>query len=135
MPIETDTRTPAPGVFSAVGDTIARATELVQIELRLARTELSEKATQMKAGLILVGAGAILLGCALLLVLQFLVAALIDAGLSAMLATLIVAAFTAAVGLVLVASGRKQLDTSNLAPNRTLTELQRDSAIVKEKLS
>jgi uncharacterized membrane protein YqjE len=125
----------APGVFHALGDTVARATELVQLEFRLAKTELSEKAAMVKAGLVLIIAGAILLAAALLLVLQFLVVALVEAGLTPMLATLIVTALTVVVGIALVISGRKQLDAATLTPNRTLNDLQRDSAILKEKLS
>jgi uncharacterized membrane protein YqjE len=64
-----------PSVFHALGDTVARATELVQLEFRLAQTELGEKAAMVKAGLVLIVAGAILLAAALLLVLQFLVVA------------------------------------------------------------
>ena len=61
--------------------------------------------------------------------------ALVAAGLSPLAATLLVAAGTAAAGFGLVASGRKQLDPENLAPNRTFNDLQRDGALVKEKLS
>jgi NADH:ubiquinone oxidoreductase subunit K len=125
----------APGVFHALGDTVARATELVQLEFRLAKTELGEKAAMVKAGLVLIITGAVLLAAALLLVLQFLVVTLVEAGLTPMLATLVVAAFTVAVGIALVVSGRKQLDAATLTPHRTLNDLQRDSAIVKEKLS
>jgi uncharacterized membrane protein YqjE len=125
----------SPGVFHALGDTVARATELVQLEFRLAKTELGEKAALVKAGLVLIVAGAILLAAALLLVLQFLVVALVEAGLSPMMATLVIAAFTVAVGIALIAAGRKQLDATTLTPNRTLNDLQRDGAIVKEKLS
>ena len=125
----------SPSVFHALGDTVARATELVQLEFKLAKSELGERAAMMKAGLVLIVAGSILLAAALLLVLQFLVVALVDAGLSPMAATLIVAALTVAGGIGLVASGRKQLDATTLTPNRTLNDLQRDSAMMKEKLS
>ena len=124
-----------PGVFHALGDMVARATELVQVELRLAKSELAEKALMVKAGLAFIVAGAILLTAALFLVLQFFVAALIDAGLSPAAATALVAAFTLALGFGLIASGRKQLDPETLTPKRTLNDLQRDGAIVKEKLS
>ena len=124
-----------PGVFHALGDTVARATELVRLEFRLARTELGEKAELMKAGLAMIVAGTGLLAAALFLVLQFIVMALIEAGLAPWAATLVVAALTVAVGLGLVGAGRKQLDANRLAPRRTLNDLQRDGAIVKEKLS
>jgi uncharacterized membrane protein YqjE len=124
-----------PSVFNALGDTVARATELVQLEFQLAKSELGEKAALVKAGLVFIVAGAILLAAALLLVLQFIVVALVEAGVSPMFATLIVAAATIIVGIVLISAGRKQLDATTLTPTRTLNDLQRDSAIVKEKLS
>jgi uncharacterized membrane protein YqjE len=128
-------KTENPSVFHALGDTVARASDLVQLEFRLAKTELAEKAALVKAALIMIGAGGILLAAALIILLQFFVVALIEAGLSPMLSTLVVAALTAAAGFILVASGRKQLDGDRLTPNRTLNDLQRDGAIVKEKLS
>jgi multisubunit Na+/H+ antiporter MnhG subunit len=97
---------PAPGVFHAVGETISRATELIQIEFRLAKAELAEKAARAGAGLSLVIVGAILLSAALFLLLQAVVLGLIVAGLSPVAATL----------LVTVA-------------------IKRDSAMVKEKLT
>ena len=126
---------PAPSVFTALGDTIGRASELVQLEFRLAKSELGEKALLVKAGLTMIACGAILLAAALILILQFLVVVLIEAGLSAAVATIVIAGLTAGLGFVLVASGRKQLDADALTPNRTLNDLQRDGAIVKEKLS
>lgn len=125
----------SPGIFHAVGETVARASDLVQLEFKLAKAELGEKATMAMAGFALAAAGAILLAAALLLILQFLVIALVAAGLSPMAATAVVAGFTIAVGLCLVAAGRKQFDTSTLTPRRTFNDLQRDSTIVKEKLS
>jgi hypothetical protein len=107
----------------------------VQLEFQLAKSELGEKAALVKAGLVFIVAGAILLAAALLLVLQFIVVALVEAGVSPMFATLIVAAATIIVGIVLISAGRKQLDATTLTPTRTLNDLQRDSAIVKEKLS
>ena len=122
-------------MLHAVGDTVARATELVQLEFQLAKAELIEKAALVKAGLVFIIAGAVLLAAAVLLVLQFLVVALVEAGLSPMLATIVVGAFTVAVGFALVASGRKQLDAPTLTPKRTIDDLQRDGAVMKEKLS
>jgi hypothetical protein len=124
-----------PGVFHAVGDTVARATDLVQIEFRLFKAELAEKTVRIRAGLALIVAGAVLLTAALFLLLQAAVLALVAAGLSATAATLLVAAATVAIGFALLLSGRKQLDADQLVPDRTLTDIQRDTVLVKEKLS
>ena len=50
-------------------------------------------------------------------------------------ATLLVAAATIALGLAFMFSGRKQVDGDALNPDRTIHGLQRDTALVKEKLS
>jgi uncharacterized membrane protein YqjE len=124
-----------PGVFQAVGDAVARAADLVQIEFRLFKAELAEKAVQLRAGLALIVAGAILLTAAIFLLLQSIVLALVAWGMSATGAALLVAAVTIVIGMVLVMSGRKQLDADNLVPDRTLTDIQRDTILVREKLS
>ena len=126
---------PAPGVFHAVGETISRATELIQIEFRLAKAELAEKAARAGAGLSLVIVGAILLSAALFLLLQAVVLGLIVAGLSPVAATLLVTVATIAIGLGFVMTGRKQLSSHAILPDRTLNDIKRDTAMVKEKLT
>jgi uncharacterized membrane protein YqjE len=126
---------PAPGVFQAVGETIGRATELIQIEFRLAKAELSEKAARAGAALGLIMIGAVLATAALFLLLQAIVLGLVALGLSPVLATLIVAVVTFAAGLGFVMTGRKQLSAEALVPDRTLNDIQRDTALVKEKLT
>lgn len=124
-----------PGVFQAIGETIGRATELIQIEFRLAKAELSEKAARAGAGLSLVMVGAVLLAAALFLLLQSIVLGLVALGLSPVAATLIVSAVTIAVGLGFVMTGRQQLGAEALVPDRTLNDIKRDTALVKEKLT
>jgi uncharacterized membrane protein YqjE len=126
---------PAPSVFHAVGETINRATELIQIEFRLAKAELAEKAARAGAGLSLVMVGAVLLAAALFLLLQAIVLGLVAVGLSPVAATLIVSVVTIVIGLGFVMTGRKQLSAEALVPDRTLNDIKRDSALVKEKLT
>ena len=58
-----------PGLFHALSDTISRATELVQLEFKVLRAELEEKAVRVKAGLAFILAGAVLVTAALFLML------------------------------------------------------------------
>jgi len=125
----------APGVFSAVGDTIARATDLIQIEFRLAKAELSEKAVKAGAGLSLILVGAVLATAALFLFLQAIVLGLVRLGLSPLAATVVVAIVTMGIGIAFAVTGRKQLSADALVPDRTLNDIKRDSALVKEKLT
>ena len=124
-----------PTVFHAVGETVARASELIQLEIRLAKAELAEKSVHLKAGLATIIIGSVIFTVGLFLFAQALVVLLIGLGLSPLAATLIVAAVFAGGGIALVAGGRKELDAGTLTPQRTLDDLQRDRALVKEKLS
>jgi len=79
--------------------------------------------------------GAILITAALFLLLQAAVLALVQAGMSPAGATLLVAAACIAAGFAFVITGRKQVDGDALTPDRTIRGLQRDTALVKEKLT
>jgi hypothetical protein len=119
----------------AVSETFARATDLVQLEFKVFKAEIEEKVARIKAGASLIVVGAILLTGALFLLLQAAVLALMQAGLSPPAATILVAAAAIGLGLAFVLAGRKQVDGDALTPDRTIDGLQRDTAIVKEKLS
>jgi hypothetical protein len=124
-----------PGLFHALSDTISRATELVQLEFRVFKAELEEKATRVKGGLALIVTGAILITAALFLLLQAAVLALVQGGMSPAGATLLVGAACIAAGIAFVITGRKQVDGDALTPDRTIHGLQRDTRLVKEKLT
>lgn len=124
-----------PTVFHAVGETVARATELIQLEIRLAKAELAEKSVHLKAGLAAILVGSVIVTVGLFMLAQALVVLLIGLGLTPLAATLIVAAVFSAAGIALIAGGRKELDAGTLTPQRTLDDLERDRALVKEKLS
>jgi len=124
-----------PGLFHALSDTISRATELVQLEFRVFKAELEEKATRVKTGVSLMMAGAILITAALFLLLQAAVLVLVQNGMSPAGATLLVAVVCIAAGFAFVISGRKQVDGDALTPDRTIRGVQRDTALVKEKLT
>ena len=125
----------SPGVLQAASETFARATDLVQIEFKVFKAELDEKATRLKAGLSLVVVGAILLSAALFLLLQAVVLSLMQAGLSPAGATVLVAGAAIILGVAFVIAGRKQVDGDAMTPDRTIDGLQRDTSLVKEKLS
>ena len=124
-----------PTVFHAIGETVARASELIQLEIQLAKAELAEKSVHLKAGLATIIIGSVIFTVGLFLFAQALVVLLMGLGLSVLAATLIVVAVFAGGGIALIASGRKELDAGTLTPQRTLDDLQRDRALVKEKLS
>jgi len=124
-----------PTVFQAVSETVARASELVQLEIRLAKAELAEKSVHLKAGLATILVGWVLIIVALLLLAQSLVLLLIGFGLSTLGAT---PDRCRRLRLRRNCAGRrcrKELDARALTPYRTLDNFERDRALVKEKLS
>jgi hypothetical protein len=113
---------------------IHQLTDLVRTEGELARAEVSEGMSRMMRGVALAGAGAVLLIPALVVLLNAAVAALVENGLSASLAALIVGGVVLIVGIVLVMVGVKSLKPKRLIPNRTIEQLSRDAAVAKNQM-
>ena len=105
-----------PGLFHALSDTISRATDLVQLEFRVFKAELAEKAVHIKSGLALIVAGAILVTAALFLLLQAAVLALVQSGMSPAGATLL-------VGAACIAASRRRHRVSRLRLARRILGL------------
>lgn len=108
-------------------------TDLFQSEIRLAKTELSEKTDQITKALLAIAGGLFIALAALVILLQAVVVALSD-NMDPALAALLVGAVAAVVGLVLVIGGAKGLKPENLEPQRTVNELRRDQNLVKEHM-
>jgi hypothetical protein len=100
--------------------------DLIQAELELLRTEISEKLklTALSAGLI--GSGIILLVATLVLLLQAAIGTLVALGLSWLTAVLVLAAATLVLGGGLVWLGCNNL-THRLVPTRTIVQLRKDA--------
>lgn len=116
------------------GDLSRQLTTLVRQEAELARTELSAKAGSMVRDGALIGAGGALLYAALLGLMATVAIVLIDAGLDAWLAALVVSAIVGTVGAGLVVTGRNRLAEVDLAPSRTIETLRDDADLAKERV-
>ena len=131
--------TERPGVVALVTDALGRSADLIQTEIRLARVEIGEKAdavrTSLVSGLVMMLVGTVFIIGALILVLQALVAALIEGGLSPALAILIVAGGSALGGIVVLLAGKKTLGAVDATPTPTITSLQKHSPMGKESRS
>ena len=122
-------------VLGVAGEAMAQAADLIRVEFRLARAELAEKLASLRTGVAFVLAGTVFLVGALFLLLQWAVAALVQAGLTPAVATFAVAVACSAVGLILMLAGRHRLEPGAVLPERTLNQIARDGAMAKEKLS
>jgi X-X-X-Leu-X-X-Gly heptad repeat protein len=110
---------------------------LVHEEAELAKAELSEKTSQLAAGIgeIATGGAIIFAG---FIVLLFAVAGALEQVLpephADWLAPLIVGVLVIVIGFIALARGRANMKTSSLAPERTMESLRRDANLAKEHM-
>ncbi|WP_227267699.1 phage holin family protein [Roseobacter weihaiensis] len=113
-------------------DAMSNVSGLVRSEVDLARAEISENVTKAGVAVGLIAGAAIIALVALNVLAAALVAALTEAGLDAGWSALIVGAGLSVIAFVLINKGVNDLKLSSLAPTRTVKNVQRDAAAVKE---
>jgi uncharacterized membrane protein YqjE len=118
----------------ALSGAVADFADLVQKEIRLARTEIGEKlATKLRAGAWMIAA-AMLGFVAILLLIAGLVIWISTLGFSLPAACLLVAAATAVLATIAYYAGRDDA-REGLTPERTIHQVNRDIQEAKETLS
>ncbi len=113
-------------------EAMANVSGLVRSEVDLARAEISENVTKAGVAVGLIAGAAIIALVALNVLAAALVAALTEAGLDAGWSALIVGAALGIIAFILINKGVNDLKLSSLAPTRTVKNVQRDAAAVKE---
>jgi len=98
------------------------------------RAEAGEKLSQMVTGVALIAATAVVMISALVMLLQGIAAWLVALGWQPHWAALIVAAVVAAIGAVMLMKAMNDLKASNLRPDRTLHQLNKDLNVAKEQV-
>jgi hypothetical protein len=122
-------------ISSLFTDLIGELALLVRKEGQLARTEIAEKLAGVLAGLAMVLTGAVLLIPALVILLQAAIAGLVENGASPAVAALIVGGAALILGLVLALFGWSRIKPASLVPNKTLGQLERDTAVARRATS
>jgi len=107
---------------------------LFRKEIALAKAEVSEAASEAKAGAISLVAGGAIVFAAVLVLLAAIVLLLAER-MDPWLAALIVAVVVAAVGFVMIQSGKKKLAPSSFKPERTQDALRKDKEMVQRRAS
>jgi hypothetical protein len=125
----------ARSVPAILSDLFTQLTDLVRNEGRLARAEMSEKASQITSGLTTTIVGAVLLIPALVILLEAAVAAVERGGIQSPWASLIVGGAALLLGFILLMVGLSRLKPEKLMPNRTIRQIQENAAIIKSKAS
>ena len=104
---------------------------LVQQELQLAKTELTEKASRMGKGAAFIVGGGLIAYAGLLAIVAALVLILIAIGLPPWAAALLGGLLVAGIGYLLVRSGLAALKPQDLAPRKTIETLKEDAQWLK----
>ena len=116
-------------------DLSRETTTLVRQEVQLAKAELTQSATEAARGIGMLVAGGVVAYAGLLFLLLAIMFGLIEAGLDAWLAALIVGLVVVVIGAVLVLRARESLKPANLAPRRTVETLKEDQEWAKEQIT
>ena len=113
-----------------LGDLLSQFQRLIRTEYLIARAEVGENLGKIRAGAVLLVVGAVLLLPALTILLWGIAQLLTRAGLAQDIATLLVGAVAVIVGTIVLMTGIGRVQSVNLMPEKTLTNLQRDAAAV-----
>jgi protein-S-isoprenylcysteine O-methyltransferase Ste14 len=113
-------------------EAMAQLAALFRTEIRLVRTELSEKAAKAVNAVGMVGGAVVLLFLALLILLEGLVAWLVAEGLPPYWAAVAVGLPIGIIGIALLLAAMKALKAANFVPDRALEQVSKDMAVAKE---
>lgn len=130
----TDNTLNRPSTPSLLADALTQITTLFETEIRLVRSEISQKITVAITSVAVLVAAAVLMVAALIFLLQGVVELLIFYGWQPFAADFLVGVVIAVVAIVAVFMAKKGLSASTLAPTRSLHQIGKDAHLVKEQV-
>lgn len=122
------------GIGDLLGDLGRQVSTLVRKEIDLARVEVTASLGRATRGAAMAAIGGALLYAGVLALLGAAIFGLIDAGMDAWAAALIVALAALAIGGAVLMTGIKQVQATNLAPTQTAETIQENVEFVKETM-
>lgn len=108
---------------------------LVRQEIRLAGTEMSQRATSVGKHLGVLVAGAVVIHTALFALVATIIIVLADLGLDWWLAALIVAVALAGIGYAMIQKARSALQRADILPRHTMDNLREDTEWAKDQIN
>ncbi len=117
---------------SLISNVTQEVTALIRNEVELAKAEMRQKTAQLGVGVGSVAAGGGVLMCGFLVLLASAVFGLNIFVEAMWLSALIVGVVVVIIGFIMLQSGKKKLQATNLAPNRTMASLQNDQGMAKQ---
>ena len=131
MTFETPGRPSTPSLFA---DALSQMTVLFETEIRLVRTEVSEKISYAIKAVIALLVAAVLALAGLFIILFGIVQVVIALGVVAWLAYFIVGIVIAGIGGLVALFGIRRLSADNLMPKQSIDQLGKDATIAKEQV-
>lgn len=131
MTVEPQGRPSTPSLFA---DALSQMTTLFETEIRLVRTEISEKISQAVKAVIVLLVAAVLMLAGLFIILFGLVQLVIYLGVIYWLAYFIVGGGIVLVGAIALYVALNRLSTDRLMPKQSIDQLGKDAGVVKEQV-
>lgn len=116
-----------------LADIANETSALLRSEVQLAKTEISERISQLESGAVLLAAGGIVAFSGFLILLLAAVFALANV-VEPWLSALIIGIIVVAVGAAMLAKGRNNMKSTNLAPNRTIRSVEKDADLARSEM-
>lgn len=121
-------------VSELISDALQQFSRLVRNEMALARAEVSDKIKQAIRGGAMLGVAAAVVLPSIFILMLALAALFVELGMAASLAYLLTAVIGFVIAGVLGMIGLNRLKAEALMPNRTINQLHRDAATMKEHM-
>jgi len=115
-------------------DMIEHLSTLFRKEVKLAKTEVSEKVQQAGLAIVYIAIGGAIALASLVILLFAIAAFLVEMGLSDQVSLLVVALVALLLGGVAMWKGANDLKATNLKPQRTMDQLRTDVRTAKEQV-
>ena len=131
MSFETPGRPSTPSLFA---DALSQMTTLFETEIRLVRTEISEKISAAIKAVVFLLVAAVLMLVGLFIILFGIVQLVIYLGVVPWLAYFLVGGVLAVIGGIVLYVALNRLSADNLMPKRSMDQLGKDATIVKEQV-
>jgi hypothetical protein len=116
-------------------DLFQQASTLIRQELKLARTEVGERASAFVSDGVWIGAGVLLLHTALVTAVAAVVLGLAQAGMSFPMAAALVAAVLLAVGGIIIQSRLSAIRRRRLVPSQTVDSIKETGQWLRDQAS
>jgi hypothetical protein len=113
-------------------DLVSQVTALFRAEINLLKSEMNNNMRSIAGALVSVAIGAALLVAAMIALVQASVAVMVELGVSVWLASLIAGVVLALVGAIMIKGGANKMSLSEMSPERTVRQMEKDASLVKE---